>query len=54
VPGNSVATSPEFKRVAQRRLSQALVARRIYDVIGGKQIDAVYKSNSITLLTRKC
>jgi hypothetical protein len=48
VPGNSVATSPEFKRVAQRRLSPALVARRIYDVIGGKQIDAVCKSNSIS------
>ena len=48
VPRNSVATSPEFKRVARPRISPALVARRIYDVIGGKQIDAVFKCNSIT------
>jgi hypothetical protein len=32
VPGNSVATSPEFKGVAQRRISPALVAGQIYDV----------------------
>src|SRR5579862_3620487 len=49
VPGSSVAGSPEYKRVAKRRISPGLVACQISDVKAAKQIDAVRGRNSITL-----